>query len=407
MIGGYMRKTKPKGVGTTLDPKYFSSLCTSLQGRREAGSSVCSALCVGEVGVEGERAEMGLKAAAPFVGMVMAECAQVGLMILGKAAMSNGMTNFIFVLYSNALASLILLPSSFFLHRSERPPLTIPIVCGFFLLGLFGWLAQIFGYAGINLSSATLGTAMLNLIPGLTFILAVACRLEKLDWRSSSTLAKSMGTIVSIAGAFIVSYYKGPSLLIAPSPSNLHHQLLSQQSNWIIGGLLLAVDCVAASAWLIIQALILKKYPAELIIVFFYTFFVTILSTIACLVMERDPGAWSLKPTIRLVAVLYSGVFGSAFQVGVSTWCLHKTGPVFVAMFKPLGIVIAAAFSIIFLRDTLYLGSLVGATVIVIGFYLVMWGKAKEEKVGVDDGVRSIESGSQNFPLLKSHAEET
>ncbi|KAJ6910965.1 hypothetical protein NC652_021569 [Populus alba x Populus x berolinensis] len=395
---------------------------------------------------------MGLKAAVPFVGMVMAECAQVGLMILSKAAMSDGMTNFIFVLYSNALASLILLPSSFFLHRSERPPLTFPILCGFFLLGLFGWLAQIFGYAGINLSSATLGTAMLNLIPGLTFILAVAfrfivifhhkkagvgdflldivgtcnlltngrasnegysdrvmeeaCRMEKLDWRSSSALVKSTGTIVSVAGAFIVCYYKGPPLLMAPT-SNLPHELLSQQQNWIIGGLLLAVDCVMASAWLIIQALILKKYPAGLIVVFFYCFTVTILSTIVCLFMERDPGAWSLKPTVRWIAVVYSGVFGSAFQVGVSTWCLHKTGPVFVAMFKPLGIVIAAAVSIICLRDTLYLGSLVGATVIVIGFYSVMWGKAKEEKVGVDDGVRSFESSSQKVPLLQSHAEET
>lgn len=350
---------------------------------------------------------MGLKAAVPFVGMVMAECAQVGLMILSKAAMSDGMTNFIFVLYSNALASLILLPSSFFLHRSERPPLTFPILCGFFLLGLFGWLAQIFGYAGISLSSATLGTAMLNLIPGLTFILAVAFRMEKLDWRSSSALVKSTGTIVSVAGAFIVCYYKGPPLLMAPSTSNLPHELLSQQQNWIIGGLLLAVDCVMASAWLIIQALILKKYPAGLIVVFFYCFTVTILSTIVCLFMERDPGAWSLKPTVRWIAVVYSGVFGSAFQVGVSTWCLHKTGPVFVAMFKPLGIVIAAAVSIICLRDTLYLGSLVGATVIVIGFYSVMWGKAKEEKVGVDDGVRSFESSSQKVPLLQSHAEET
>uniref|UniRef100_A0A6M2ECA7 WAT1-related protein n=1 Tax=Populus davidiana TaxID=266767 RepID=A0A6M2ECA7_9ROSI len=396
---------------------------------------------------------MGLKAAVPFVGMVMAECAQVGLMILSKAAMSDGMTNFIFVLYSNALASLILLPSSFFLHRSERPPLTFPVLCGFFLLGLFGWLAQIFGYAGINLSSATLGTAMLNLIPGLTFILAVAFRMEKLDWRSSSALVKSTGTIVSVAGAFIVCYYKGPPLLMAPSTSNLPHELLSQQQNWIIGGLLLAVDCVMASAWLIIQALILKKYPAGLIVVFFYCFTVTILSTIVCLFMERDPGAWSLKPTVRWIAVVYSGVFGSAFQVGISTWCLHKTGPVFVAMFKPLGIVIAAAVSIICLRDTLYLGryiffflflfeggnrfdilsccqvssipiikrrhkdtsftilveifSLVGATVIVIGFYSVMWGKAKEEKVGVDDGVRSFESSSQKVPLLQSHAEET
>ncbi|KAJ6429980.1 hypothetical protein OIU84_021401 [Salix udensis] len=132
---------------------------------------------------------MGLKAAVPFVGMVMAECAQVGLMILSKAAMSDGMTSFIFVLYSNALASLILLPSSFFLHRSERPPLTCPILCGFFLLGLFGMLAQIFGYAGIYLSSATLATAMLNLIPGFTFILAVAFRFSSpLDFAHSLNL---------------------------------------------------------------------------------------------------------------------------------------------------------------------------------------------------------------------------
>jgi len=36
-----------------------------------------------------------------------------------------------------------------------------------------------------------------------------------------------------------------------------------------------------------------------------------------------------------------------------------------------------------------------------------MWGKAKEEKVGVDDGVRSFESSSQKVPLLQSHTEET
>ncbi|PRQ54570.1 hypothetical protein RchiOBHm_Chr1g0315171 [Rosa chinensis] len=37
------------------------------------------------------------------------------------------------------------------------------------------------------------------------------------------------------------------------------------------------------------------------------------------------------------------GVFCSAFQVGVSTWCLNMTGPIFVSLFKPLGIVVAVA----------------------------------------------------------------
>ncbi|XP_012092057.1 WAT1-related protein At3g28050 isoform X2 [Jatropha curcas] len=348
---------------------------------------------------------MGTKAAVPFLSMIMAECAQVGLLIISKIAMSKGMSSFIFVFYSNALASVILLPSSLLFHRSERPPLTFPIICGFFVLGLSGCLANFFGYAGINLSSPTLGTAMLNLVPGLTFILAVAFRMEKLNWRTSSTLAKSIGTIVSVGGAFILTYYKGPPVLMTP-PLNTSHGLLVQLSNWVIGGLLLAVDCVMTSSWVIIQAFILKKYPAELIVVFFYCFFVTIQSAIVCLIIERDPSAWSLRPNIRLVAVLYSGVFGSAFQVGICSWCLRQTGPVFISMFKPLGIVIAAAVGILFLGDTLYLGCLAGATVIVIGFYSVLWGKANEQKMGIDAGAKTIESSSQKVPLLQGYIEE-
>eukprot|EP00257_Ricinus_communis_P022485 XP_015582227.1 WAT1-related protein At3g28050-like isoform X2 [Ricinus communis] len=342
---------------------------------------------------------MGMKVALPFVGMVIAECAQVGLMIISKVAMSKGMSSFIFVCYSNALASLILLPFSL-LHRREAS--TYLLNC---LWVLLAWSIWFFGYAGINLSSPTLGTAMLNLVPGLTFILAVAFRMEKLDGRTSSSLAKSMGTIISVGGAFILTYYKGPLVLLTPS-LNSSHQLLTQPSNWIIGGLLLAADCVMTSAWIIIQALILKIYPAELIIVFFYCFFVTILSAIVCLVVERDPSAWSLIPNIRLVSVLYSGVFGSALQVGISTWCLRQTGPVFVSMFKPLGIIIAAAVGVICLGDTLYLGSLIGAAVIVIGFYAVMWGKYEEQKMVVDDGARSTLSSSQKVPLLQSHVDE-
>lgn len=53
----------------------------------------------------------------PFVGMVMVECLDVGMTTISKAAMSKGMSHFVFVVYSNALASLILLPSSLFLTR--------------------------------------------------------------------------------------------------------------------------------------------------------------------------------------------------------------------------------------------------------------------------------------------------
>ncbi|KAL2928786.1 hypothetical protein RDABS01_028536 [Bienertia sinuspersici] len=324
--------------------------------------------------------------AAPYIGMLMAECCQVGLMIISKQAMSTGMTTFVFVSYSNALASLILLPFAFFLYR---------------------YLAQLFGYTGINYSSPTLGAAMLNLIPGLTFMLAIIFRMEKLNVRNLTCLAKLVGTIVSIAGAFIVTLYEGPPLLKRHVPLHSHQFiLLGEHTKWIIGGFLLAVDCVMASSWVIIQAIILKKCPAELIVVFFYCFFVAMQSGIVTFIVERDLSVWSLKPELRLLAVLYSGFFGSALQVGLTAWCLRRKGPVFVCMFKPLGIAIAAIAGVLFLGDTLYLGSLLGVIIIVVGFYSVMWGKAKDEKKTDTSHFGSLQSPTQNAPLLGNHAEE-
>ncbi|XP_042006845.1 WAT1-related protein At3g28050-like [Salvia splendens] len=351
---------------------------------------------------------MGLAehAATPYLGMVLASTAQVGLIIISKSALASGMTNYTFVAYSNALAALILLPLSLLIvTSSNRPPLTFLILCGFFSLGVLGCLAQLTGYTGISYTSAEFASAMLNLIPGFTFVLAVVFRMEVLNCRSSSFLAKTLGTVVSISGAFVVTLYKGPEILTHLSSPKLHYEyigVLAAQSSWIIGGLFLAADCVVASAYIIVQASILKKYPAELIIVFFYCFFAAILSTFVSLITDRELSAWSLQPNIRLIAVLYSGVFGSAFQVSVTAWCLHKKGPLFVAMFHPLGIVISAVLGVIFLDDILYLGSLLGSVIIVIGFYSVMWGKAKELKV-IDKNT----TNSEKAPLLPIEYERT
>ncbi|KAL3629476.1 hypothetical protein CASFOL_026698 [Castilleja foliolosa] len=131
---------------------------------------------------------------------------------------------------------------------------------------VLGCLAQLAGYTGINYTYAAFASAMLNLIPGFTFILAIIFRMEKLACKSSSFIAKTIGTLVSISGAFIVTLSKGPQIPI------LHSYINIPQSNLIIGGLFLAADCLCASAFIIVQASILKKYPAELIIVFFYCF---------------------------------------------------------------------------------------------------------------------------------------
>lgn len=79
----------------------------------------------------------------PFAAMVIVECLDVGLTTLSKEAMSTkGMNHFIFVLYSNALATFILLPSYFLINRTTRPPLSFSLLAKFFFLGLVGYVCN-------------------------------------------------------------------------------------------------------------------------------------------------------------------------------------------------------------------------------------------------------------------------
>ncbi|KAL3833223.1 hypothetical protein ACJIZ3_007959 [Penstemon smallii] len=106
-----------------------------------------------------------------------------------------------------------------------------------------------------------------------------------LKLKSISSQAKTIGTVVSMGGAFIVVFYKGPMLLNA-----YHHQKQLNQdgisslllllvfdesnssnsnSNWILGGSLLAASYIVVSVWYIFQAKFVTEYPAEFLVVIF------------------------------------------------------------------------------------------------------------------------------------------
>lgn len=53
---------------------------------------------------------------------------------------------------------------------------------------------------------------------------------------------------------------------------------------------------------------------------------------------------------------ILQAVFGSVVTFSVLTWCIDRKGPVFVSMFKPVGIAIAAFMSAAFLGETLHVG---------------------------------------------------
>ncbi|KAG6426376.1 hypothetical protein SASPL_110599 [Salvia splendens] len=320
---------------------------------------------------------MGMVEALPYIGMVAVQLAQVVMLLAAETAIANGMTTFAFLSYSNIFSAILLLPICFSIYRSDHPPLLPAFLCGFFLLGFIGFTVQVLGMTGLIFSSASLSTTILNLIPGFTFVIAVILRLEKFNYRSATSMAKSTGTVISIGGAVLATLYQGPSLL-----GKSGDLLTAVSSNWVIGGLLLTLDSAAAAILIIVQALVVRKCPAVLILMLFYSCFIALVSAAASAIVEKDLAAWTLNlnSTGRFIPVILSG-------------------PVFASIFHPIGVIVSIVAGVLVLGETFYLGSLLGAVVVVVGFYAVLWGKANEAKVIDND------DGKDTTPLLQEQGQ--
>uniref|UniRef100_A0A1J3FAQ0 WAT1-related protein n=2 Tax=Noccaea caerulescens TaxID=107243 RepID=A0A1J3FAQ0_NOCCA len=334
----------------------------------------------------------------PLTAMIAVECTTVGSTTLFKAASLRGLSFYVYVFYSYAVATLVLFTLSLIFGRKRRLPLTkSPLFFKIFLLTLLGLTSRIAGLKGIEYSSPTLSSAISNLTPAFTFTLAVFFRMEQVLLKSSATQAKIIGTIVSISGALVIVLYKGPKLLVASS--FISSFASSFESTWIIGGLLLATQYLLLAIWYILQTRIMEIYPEEISVVLFYNLCATLISALVCLFSEKDLDSWKLKPGISLVAVIYSGVFDTSLGSVIHTWGLHLKGPVYVSLFKPLSIAIAVVMGSIFLGDALHLGSVIGSTILSFGFYTVIWGKAREV------ATKKVSDSEQSL-LLPTHNSE-
>ncbi|CAF2376395.1 unnamed protein product [Brassica napus] len=150
----------------------------------------------------------------PFIAMALMEACTIALTILAKTALTGGMSPFVFIVYTNALGSLLLLPYSFFFHRDERddePFLTKPSVVRIFLLGFTGvFLYQNLAFLGLSYSSPIVVCAMGLQSPAFSFLLSIALGEGGLGWECKRTRGRVIGTLICFTGAFVEVIYLGP-----------------------------------------------------------------------------------------------------------------------------------------------------------------------------------------------------
>ncbi|XP_019447281.1 PREDICTED: WAT1-related protein At4g15540-like [Lupinus angustifolius] len=344
----------------------------------------------------------------PFIVIIATEAILVGVNVIYKAATLKGLSYYALIVYSYSISSIILLfPLCYVLKRSRGlPPFKASIFFKILVIGVLGFAAELCGVQGMQYASPTLSSTLSILVPILTFILSVLFRMEKLALRSKSTQAKIFGTVLSIIGALFVVLYKGHiifsnsnSLQLPTTDSPIS---LSSPRNWVIGGSLLVVQYLLLSIILIIQSHVMTLYPSEIVGVFIYCVCVTVISAPTCLLLETNPSAWKIIPDIRLVTILCWGILNTCLSTLVYAWAVRLKGALYVSIFKPASIVIAATLSVIFLGDSLYVGTVFGAMILSFGLYAVIWGKAKEEELSeeIDEG-RTDHLPNSKTPLLQ------
>lgn len=320
--------------------------------------------------------------AKPFLGVILLQFGYAGNSIISKYALNQGMNQHILVVYRHTIATLAISPFALVLDRKIRPKMTLSIFIKILLLGLLEpVLDQNLYYTGMKYTTATFATTMCNVLPAFAFMMAWMCRLEKVNLRRLHSVVKILGTIVTIGGATIMTLVTGPMLHL-PWIHNVQHATNSStiiKQDPIKGAMFMAVGCLCWSAFIILQAITLKSYPAPLSLTALICCMGAMEGSIFALVIEKgNTAAWAIHLDSKLLAAAYSGVISSAVAYFIQGVIMRTKGPVFVTSFNPLSMVIVAILSSFVLSEILYLGSVIGAIVIIIGLYLVLWGKSKD-----------------------------
>ncbi|XP_054825015.1 protein WALLS ARE THIN 1-like [Prosopis cineraria] len=328
-----------------------------------------------------------------------------------RLALNMGVSKLVLPVYRNIIALILLGPLAYFSEKNQRPLITISCVIRFSLLGLVGiTMKEGFYLVGLENTSPTFASAMQNSVPALTFLMAVILRFESVRLNRVSGVAKVLGVIASVAGASVITLFKGP--IIYNPRSALHQKYLlpllvgGHGKSWTLGCIGLIGHCLSWSGWIVMQASVLKKFPAPLSVSASTCFFGIMQFLMLAASFEHDSESWHLNSSDELYSLLYAGVVVSALAAALQIWAIGKGGPVFTSVYQPVQTIIVGLITSFALGEEFFLGGILGASLIIFGLYLVVWGKSEEAKPGKEVTVplaseKHVEENFENSSLVQ------
>ncbi|KAI4303256.1 hypothetical protein MLD38_038908 [Melastoma candidum] len=337
------------------------------------------------------------------VGLTVVQLVFWGNSIMLSYLMSLGLNPLAFAITSALATSLLLSPFALSFERSLWPAkFTFKLTLLFLSAAVGGvTLFQTLFMRGIHLTSATMGTAMPNLCPGFTFVIAWIMRLEKVDLNCVYSRVKILGTVLCVSGALILSLIHSKAadepLPLPPSAKDI---TFDQEK--IVGCLYLLAAILALSSLIILQAVILIEFPAPMSVCGI-TSLIGSLTTLAALLLEGNGfnTAWANLSPGRLAGFSFLGGAVGAGGLSFHVWVVKKRGPVLASIFNPISTVCSVIFSVVTSQETISLPSLGGMALLFTGLYLVLWSKGKEGRsYSTITAIRPIALIDEEKPLL-------
>lgn len=330
--------------------------------------------------------------------MFLVQTGYTFLYFITEASFDHGLNSFVYITYRHAVATVVFLPFAYFLERKERPKMTGLLFLEISVLAILGVSLTLNMYfASMDYTSPTFLASMVNTIASLTFAISVVLGLEKVDVWSLRGKAKVAGTLISLGGVMTMTLFKGPriqnisqALIQIHGNSNIHE-------NWIKGSILTVASCLTFSVWYVMQAYTLRRYPAQLSLLTWMNFLGTLQSAVFAVIMEHKPMAWKIGFNIDFWCIMYSGIVASGLMIYVQLMVTEMKGPVFVSMFNPVSTIMVALLAYFVVGEKLYTGSLIGAVVVIVGLYLLLWGKDKDLEYGLKCHEDSVVDGESKI----------
>jgi drug/metabolite transporter (DMT)-like permease len=290
--------------------------------------------------------------------LIAAQMCFSGWHIVGSLAMKDGADPFVFVLYREFIASLLML--AYAQYCGLRIYIEPCDYVRFLILGFFSFVNVVGAMLALKFISASRFSIFQPLIPVIATFISVVVGLEKFS------ALKALGVSMAVGGAILAETWKSSSS--------------GEDRNLLLGTVIVSIQVTGMACLIVFVKPVLNKYPPAVVTLCYYSVGSVYTLLLCC------AWAYSLVPSdfdfdghlLPWLALAYAATFATFFPYNAFSWAGKHLTPGITTVyctFQPVGTIM---LSLLILGSVITLSEGVGAVFVMLGLLVTV--KAQREE---------------------------